>query len=96
MCSKVGYNETEHTVTGFAPLYLMDGTNVSILPNELKQSNSQKDWMQDRRIALDRTIRSHIYNKQLYDKNRTHFDFRKGDLVFVENGNKLNRKKNLN
>jgi hypothetical protein len=87
------YNETEHTVTGFAPSYLMDGTDVSILPNELKQSNTEKDWMQDRRIALDRTIRSHIYNKELYDKNRTHFDFRIGDLVFVENGNKLNRKK---
>lgn len=31
------YNETEHTVTGFAPVYLLEGTNVAILPNELKK-----------------------------------------------------------
>ncbi|XP_026671416.1 uncharacterized protein LOC113464661 [Ceratina calcarata] len=48
------YNETEHTVTGFAPKYLLQGKNLSILPHELKEV---------------------------------------GDLVFVENGNRLNRKK---
>lgn len=87
------YNETEHTVTGFAPSYLMNGTNVKMLPSELKELNSEKDWIRDRKIALDRTIKSHNYNKQIFDKNRKHFDFNVGDLVFVENGNKLNRKK---
>lgn len=33
------YNETEHTVTGFSPEYLLFGTDSSILPNELKQKN---------------------------------------------------------
>lgn len=87
------YNETEHTVTGFTPSYLMDGKNVIMLPNELKELNSEKHWIRDRKIALERTIKSHNYNKQIYDKNRKHFDFNVGDLVFVENGNKLNRKK---
>ncbi|KAK0157207.1 hypothetical protein PV328_011748 [Microctonus aethiopoides] len=40
-CTK-RYNKTEHTVTGFAPLYLMNGTDVSTLPNELKNINSEK------------------------------------------------------
>lgn len=30
------YNDTEHSVTGFALRYLMFGTDVSILPKELK------------------------------------------------------------
>lgn len=87
------YNETEHTVTGFAPKYLLDGTNVAILPNELKKKKPREDWLADRQTALKNTIRSHKYNKQLFDKNRKQHEFGKGDLVYVENGNRLNRKK---
>src|SRR5436190_23842275 len=71
----------------------MNGTNITTLPNELKQSNSDEDWIRDRKIALDRTIKSHNYNKKIYDKHRKHFDFNVGNMVFVENGNKLNREK---
>ncbi len=49
--------------------------------------------MRDRKIALEKTIKSHNYNKKLYDKNRKQINFDEGDMVFVENGNKLNRKK---
>lgn len=87
------YNETEHTVTGFAPAYLLEGTDVTILPNELKQKNTKEDWIRDRKRALENTIKSHEYNKEIYDKNRKHFEFNVGDMVLVENGNKLNRKK---
>lgn len=87
------YNETEHTVTGFAPIYLLEGTNVSILPDELRNTDTQDEWVKNRKIALERTKRSHNYNKALYDKNRVDYDFNIGDMVFVENGNKLNRKK---
>lgn len=41
------YNETEHTVTGFAPEYLLNGTNVTVVPKELKQEYTEYDWMQD-------------------------------------------------
>ena len=87
------YNETEHTVTGYAPTYLLNGTNVTILPNELKPKKTETDWTQDRKKALANTLQSHNYNKTLYDKNRKQFDFKVGDMVFVDNGNKLNRKK---
>lgn len=37
------YNETEHTVTGFSPRYLLDGTDTSILPQEIKDKNMKKE-----------------------------------------------------
>lgn len=87
------YNDTEHTVTGFAPNYLLNGTDVTMLPMELKQKYKEDNWIQDRRTALKNTISSHNYNKKLFDKNRKYFEFNVGDIVFVENGNRLNRKK---
>lgn len=87
------YNETEHTVTGFAPKYLLDGTDVSILPPELKNEKSKEIWLEDRQTALKNTILSHKYNKKLFDKNRKAHEFETGDMVYVENGNRLNRKK---
>lgn len=91
LCKK--YNETEHTVTGYAPKYLLYGTDVTILPNELKLKKTEYDLFQARKKALENTIRSHNYNKTIYNKNRRHIDFKVGDTVFVENGNKLYRKK---
>lgn len=87
------YNETEHTVTGFSPIYLMEGKIINILPNELKKHLSKNDLLKDRKMALARTIRSHNYNKQQFDKNRKNYQFNIGDRVYVENGNRLNRKK---
>lgn len=87
------YNETEHSVTGFAPRYLLYGTDVSLLPKELKQEKTENDWISDRKLALENTIKSHNYNKKLFDKNRKHYEFNVGDMVYVENGNKLNRRK---
>lgn len=37
------YNKREHSITGFSPLYLLDGTDVTILPNELKEKKTEKD-----------------------------------------------------
>lgn len=87
------YNNTEHSITGFAPRYLLDGTDVSLVPNELKLEKETNDWIKDRRNALERTIKSHEYNKNIIDKNRTNHDFKTGDMVYVENGHKLNRRK---
>lgn len=38
-------------------------------------------------------MKSHDYNKTMFDKNRKYYEFNIGDMVYVENGNKLNRKK---
>lgn len=91
-CTK-RYNETEHTVTGFSPEYLLHGRTNNILPDELKENVTQNKFLEDRQIALDRTIKSHNYNKQLFDKNRKKLELKVGDSVYVENGNQLNRKK---
>lgn len=87
------YNETEHTVTGFTPIYLLQGTNITTLPRELKGRQNNNNLSQDRELALKNTEKSHNYNKALFDKNRKECVYNKGDLVYVENGNRLNRKK---
>lgn len=86
------YNNTEHTVTGFSPKYLLEGQNISIIPKQLKQV-STNNLETDRKTALANTIRSHNYNKSIFDKNRVEHEFKVGDLVYVENGHRLNRKK---
>ena len=87
------YNTTEHTVTGFTPKYLLNGTETCILPEEIKRVNNKENWIRNRELALGRTEKSHEYNKKIYDKNRINHLFHTGDLVYIENGNKLNRSK---
>lgn len=87
------YNETEHTVTKFSPKYLLQGEDTLILPNELIKKRGNNKLENDRTIAYKNSIRYHEYNKKLYDKNRKDYDFNVGDLVYVKNGNRLNRKK---
>ncbi|KAI4480025.1 hypothetical protein M0802_014299 [Mischocyttarus mexicanus] len=87
------YNLTEHTVTGFTPKYLLDGTNTSILPKELKNKINKEDWINDKEKALRRTKISHSYNKKIYDKNKKYHNFHVGHSIYIENGNRLNRKK---
>lgn len=87
------YNATEHTVTGFTPIYLLQGTNITTLPKELNQGQNTNNLLQDRKLALENTKNSHNYNKTLFDKNRKEIVFNSGDMVYVENGNRLNRKK---
>lgn len=86
-CTK-RYNDTEHTVTGFAPKYLLEGKNITILPSELKQNKTHSELLQDRKLALENSIKSHNYNKQKFDKKRRDYEFNIGDLVYVENGNR--------
>jgi len=88
------YNKTDHTVTGYSPIYLMNGESTDLLPPELKNINDNpKNLEQDRKIALLKSKKSHEYNKTLFDRNRIEYDFQKGDMVYVTNGNRLNRKK---
>lgn len=87
------YNKTEHTVTGFTPKYLLDGTDTSSLPDEIKKINNKENWIRDKELALERTKKSHEYNKKIFNKNRKNHRFNTGDLVYIENGNRLNRRK---
>jgi len=87
------YNETEHTVTKFAPKYLSEGENVNILPQELKSKCTDKDLGRDRKLALENTKKSHDYNKKQFDLHRKEITLEVGNLVYVENGSCLNRKK---
>lgn len=71
----------------------MDGTDVSLLPEELKRDKTKVEWIKDGKIAFENSLKSHNYNKQRFDKNRKQIDFSVSDMVYVENGNKLNRNK---
>ena len=87
------YNDTEHSVTKFAPKYLLEGTNIENLPPELQKKTDIHDLLEDRKKALENTKKSHDYNKNLYDKLRKEQDFNEGEYVYVESGNSLNKKK---
>lgn len=87
------YNQTIHTVTRFAPAYLLEGKNITVLPKEISQENIPKNLLEDRELAYKNSIKSHEYNKKLFNKNKNEGEFKEGDSVFVENGNKLNRRK---
>lgn len=86
------YNETDHSVTGFSPEYLLNGESTDVLPPELKNNDTyRRNLEEDINLALLRTRKSHNYNKSLYDKNRIDHKFKEGDMVYVMNKNKLNR-----
>ncbi len=84
------YNDSPHSVTKFSPSYLLTGHPSNIFPDPL---SSPTNLSRDRSLALERTIKYHDYNKSRYDKNKNVSNFKVGDLVYVNNGNKLNRKK---
>ncbi|KAI4476434.1 hypothetical protein M0804_013604 [Polistes exclamans] len=87
------YNRLKNTITGFTPEYLLHGTDTSNIPRELRRKKNGKDWVKDKKLALERTLKSHNSNRNIFDKNRKDHQFKVGDKVFIENGNKLNRKK---
>ncbi|UYV68894.1 hypothetical protein LAZ67_6001509 [Cordylochernes scorpioides] len=75
------YNDTPHSVTGFPPSYLMDGS----LPKELSQHlDPYSSVTESRRLALQRTKERHKLDKIRFDKNHRFPDFEVGDLVLTK------------
>ncbi|UYV73658.1 hypothetical protein LAZ67_11000243 [Cordylochernes scorpioides] len=75
------YNDTPHSVTGFPPSYLMDGS----LPKKLSQHlDPYPSVTESRRLALQRTKERHKIDKIRFDKNHRFPDFEVGDLVLTK------------
>ena len=86
------YNNTIHSSTGFTPAYLLTGKENSLLPEKLN-SNNEKNLEENRKIAFQNSNRIHKQNKEYYDKNKIYKEYNEGELVYIQNGNKLNRNK---
>jgi len=85
------YNNTIHSVTGYTPKYLLNGSvTKNLIPNELHEVSDLAD---DRKKALENSLRHHLANKARFDRHRQHAFLDVSDLVFIEKGNKLNRAK---
>ena len=84
------YNDSPHSVTTFSPSYLMYGKYTGILSSP---PPGYIDVARDRKIALEKSVNNHNYNKRLFDKRFNDVKFNVGDYVLVDNGNKLNRNK---
>ena len=84
------YNRTDHSVTKFAPDYLMFGRVSEIVPKELIEA---RNLANDRLVALSNSDRNFERNKQRIDKIRKEACFKVNDHVYVENGSRMNRGK---
>lgn len=86
------YNSTIHSSTGFTPIYLLSGKDDSFLPEALNP-NRKENLKENRRLAFENSQKAHIQNKKYYDKNKIRITYNEGDLVLIQNSNKLNRNK---
>lgn len=59
-----------------------------IVPIELQEKTYNLD--KDREETFVNSKHNYVINKKRVDKNRTEYTFRENELVYIENGNKLN------
>ncbi|UYV78462.1 hypothetical protein LAZ67_16001480, partial [Cordylochernes scorpioides] len=75
------YNETVHTTTGFPPKFLYYG----IQPHYIEHDTVTHTPIEKaRKLAIERTIKSHEHSKQLYDIKHPELIFKEGDQVLVK------------
>lgn len=79
-----------HSVTRFAPSYLLHGVSKDFIPDVLQEL---PDLASDRKIAFENSVKSHEYNKKYYDKFKSDIIFSVGVMVYIDNGSKLNKEK---
>ena len=84
------YNRTVHTVTGFEPNYLLNGEKTNIIPESME---IERNLDNDRKEARDKSIDCWKKNKKIVDKKRKEDDFNEKDQVYIEEQNRMNRKK---
>ncbi len=84
------YNNTPHSVTTFAPSYLLNGCSSRLIPSILIDP---PDLEADRKIAFEKSNENHNYNKIRYDSKKRDISLDVGDEVYIDNGSKLNRSK---
>ncbi|RWS01610.1 Retrotransposable element Tf2 protein type 1-like protein [Dinothrombium tinctorium] len=83
------YNNSPHNVTQFTPKYLLFG----LMPFEPIAENYYPSLNEAREIAFKNSEIYHKYNKLLYDNHHLQQTLKVGDLVLIENKNKISRKK---
>lgn len=63
-----------------------------MLPEELSKDNAT-NLAENRKLALENSQKTHNRNKLYYDEKSVKTVYNEGDLVYIHNGNKLNRNK---
>ncbi|UYV84721.1 hypothetical protein LAZ67_X003197 [Cordylochernes scorpioides] len=86
------YNDTVHTITGFTPRFLYYG----IQPQYIEHGTETHTPIEKaRKLAIEKTIKSHEHSKQLYDIKHPEPIF-KGDQVLVKTFIYPNTERNQN
>ena len=62
------YNNTRHSIIGFAPNYLLYGKRIEIAPKGIIENKT--DLERDREEAFKNSMRNFEINKQKYDKKK--------------------------
>ncbi|UYV85010.1 hypothetical protein LAZ67_X004243 [Cordylochernes scorpioides] len=75
------YNETVHTTTGFTPKFLYYGIQPQYIGHD---TETHTPIEKARKLAIERTIKSHEHSKQLYDIKHPEPIFKEGDQVLVK------------
>ncbi|UYV65174.1 K02A2.6-like [Cordylochernes scorpioides] len=70
------YNETVHTTTGFTPKFLYYGIQPQYIEHD---TETHTPIEKARKLAIERTIKSHEHSKQLYDIKHPEPIFKEGD-----------------
>ncbi|UYV67885.1 hypothetical protein LAZ67_5002389 [Cordylochernes scorpioides] len=74
------YNETVHTTTGFTPKFLYYGIQPQYIEHD---TETHTPIEKARKLAIERTIKSHEHSKQLYDIKHPEPIFKEGNQSLI-------------